>query len=589
MRCLILISMVIVILSLSGSAMAMQTQASEEDYRRLAVKPRPGVPEAARGETERALGLTREGRVLGGIEILRTPGGVAGKAAAAALARTGRYEYVEPDLVFRIAAAPPDDTYFSLQWGLSNADYPGTDIGILNAWDTSQGNGAVVAVLDSGERHLYDLPQTRWTNPGELANGLDDDGNGFADDLYGWNFWNGTNDVSQGTVSHGTHVGGIVSAATNNGTGVAGVAPQAKRMVLKMCDDPYCSISAALYSIDYASRMGARVINASWGGYFTSSALRDAVAAFTAAGGVFVAAAGNDGQNIDTYLVNGHSFCPACLAKDVPGVVAVASIDKPGNLSSFSNYGPQTVLLAAPGGSIASTYPDTGYAYMSGTSMAAPHLAGTAALMIAAKPAAGVDEIVNALRASAKPRASLDGKVASGGLLDANGALASLLTSPPPPGPAPDTSPPVLAVPAGITAEAVSPEGATVNYTATATDDTDPNPVVACSPASGSVFPLGATTVNCTAVDAAGNSASGSFAVTVLADTSPPGEVGNLTALPGDGSVTLVWTDPGDSDLAKMLVSWGVVARNGSVSYGNPVEVAPGTQTIKISGERDNL
>lgn len=272
-----------------------------------------------------------------------------------------------------------------------------------------------MAVVDTGMDYSHnDLKANVWVNRGELAdNGVDDDGNGYVDDVRGWDFANGDNDPFDDH-SHGTHVSGTLGASGNNGIGVAGVNWRVRIMPLKFLDQ--CgsgSTDDAVSAILYAKKMGAAVINASWGGGDSSRALQDAIKAF---GGPFVAAAGNDGKDNDS-----EPSYPA--AYPLPNIIAVAATDSNDLLADFSNYGASSVDLAAPGVDIYSTLPDQDYGLNSGTSMAAPHVTGAVALLKSYAPGLSTAQIKSVLMRASDKQASLRGKVGSGGRLNVYQAL----------------------------------------------------------------------------------------------------------------------------------------------------------------------
>ncbi|MEX1172596.1 MAG: S8 family peptidase, partial [Chloroflexota bacterium] len=255
------------------------------------------------------------------------------------------------------------------------------------------------AVIDDGVDFSHiDLAERAWTNPGEAGelatNGIDDDGNGYIDDVHGWDFCNDDDSVhDRGMDGHGTHVAGTI-AASLNGQGVVGVAPGVRIMALKFIDDSgACGRDdMAVAAIDYAASFGVRIINASWGGSQPSAVLDAAIAD---SGALFVAAAGNWGINLDQ--AGGPRFYPA--SSTLPNVLTVGAIDQTGARASFSNLGTTSVDLAAPGTNILSTYPAIGdcsgscYAWSAGTSMAAPHVSGVAALVGSHDPALLSDPI----------------------------------------------------------------------------------------------------------------------------------------------------------------------------------------------------
>jgi subtilisin family serine protease len=274
-----------------------------------------------------------------------------------------------------------------------------------------------------------------WRNPGEVAgDGIDNDRNGYVDDVYGWDFANNDADPFDDE-GHGTHVAGTIGAVGNNGVGVVGVSWNVSLMALKFLGaDGSGSTSGAIAAINYATRMrqsyGVNVVatNNSWGGGGASTALRDAIAAGGNAGILCVAAAGNESANNDI-----TPSYPANYPSDA--VISVAATDASNRLASFSNFGATTVDVAAPGVGIYSTVPNASYASYSGTSMATPHVSGTVALLAAANPQATAAQIRSAILSTAVPVASLAGKVATGGLVNAAAAVAAIRgggTTPPP-------------------------------------------------------------------------------------------------------------------------------------------------------------
>lgn len=292
------------------------------------------------------------------------------------------------------------DEFYPYQWSLENVGLtadgsPATrdaDTRTYEAWHRTRGAGVVVAVIDSGVDIGHpDLAGNIWANPGEICgNDVDDDGNGFVDDCNGWDFVTDTGDVSD-TNGHGTHVAGIIAATFNNLTGIAGVAPEATIMPLKIgAENP--SLSNAMRAIDYAVANGARVVNASWVSDDPAAAdyLAPHLEAAEAAGVLVVAGAGNDGTSLDT-----NPLWPA--ASPQPNVVTVAASTAEDRPAGFSNFGSTSVDLYAPGDRIVSTLPGGGYGVYSGTSMAAPHVAGAAALLWAATPEATYQEVKGAL------------------------------------------------------------------------------------------------------------------------------------------------------------------------------------------------
>lgn len=335
---------------------------------------------------------------------------------------------LEPDRMVSRATLPNDPS-FSRLWGLNNAGQTGgvadADIDAVEAWDTTTGSrSVVVAVVDTGIDYRHaDLAANMWRNPGEVAGDrIDNDGNGYVDDVYGWDFANNDADPFDDE-GHGTHVAGTIGAAGNNGTGVVGVSWNVSLMALKFLGaDGSGTTSAAIAALNYATRMrrdfGVNVVatNNSWGGGGASTALRSAITAGESAGIVCVAAAGNESTNNDS-----RAAYPAHYA-----TLAVAATDASNRLASFSNWGATTVDVAAPGVGIYSTLPGNSYGSYSGTSMATPHVAGIVALLAAVNPAATVAEIRAAVIATAVPVSMLAGKVAAGGLVNARAAVTAV-------------------------------------------------------------------------------------------------------------------------------------------------------------------
>ncbi len=341
-------------------------------------------------------------------------------------------EFIEPNWIVR-ADNVPDDPLFNQQWGLHNTGQtggtPGADIRATSAWDVQTGSpDVVVAIIDSGTDYTHpDLAANVWTNRGEVAgNGLDDDRNGFVDDVHGYDFFNHDGDPMDDN-GHGTHVAGTIAAVTNNGVGVAGVAWNVKVMPLKFLDaNGFGPVSAAIECLEYATLMGVAVMNNSWGGTTFSAALRLAIEDANEAGILFVAAAGNSGQSLDQFVHFPASF-------NVPNVIAVASTTPSDALSSFSNFGATTVHLAAPGSNILSTYAGGLYQTISGTSMAVPHVSGALALLRSQFPEMPGPVMKTVLLSSADPIPALAGLVITGGRLNAFRMLAGADSIPPGP------------------------------------------------------------------------------------------------------------------------------------------------------------
>lgn len=359
------------------------------------------------------------------------------KQVIAQLKQQAGVRSVEVDRKLKLLAGTPNDTYWSSLWGMSK-------IGLPAAWDSSTGSGMIVAVIDTGvETSHPDLSGQMWVNSGEVpGNGIDDDHDGIVDDVYGADF---TKRDSQNRPlgnpadqnGHGTHVSGTIAATRDNNIGVAGVAPGAKIMALRFMDANGAGYTSdAILAIDYAIAHGAKILNNSWGGPGYSQALSDAITRAKNAGVLFVAAAGNESTDVD----KSPSY-PAAYTQD--NVLTIAATDSNDLLASFSNWGLTQVDMGAPGVGITSSYIGARYGTMSGTSMATPHVAGSAAWLWAARPSATYGQIKQALMDGGYSLASLSNKTVSGRRLALPGALSALdsilggNTPTPPPTPPP--------------------------------------------------------------------------------------------------------------------------------------------------------
>lgn len=423
---------------------------------------RSGARDAARTDFEDSLPVR-------GLQRVDPDPGVSVGQAVAALERSPDVLYAEPNGV-RTAGATPSDSLYPLEWGLHNTGQQvdgrgGTvdaDIDAPEAWALTTGSRDVtVAVIDTGVDASHpDLQPNLWRNAGEVeGNGVDDDRNGLVDDLRGWDFVQGDNSPDD-LDGHGTHVAGTVGARGNDGAGVAGVAWNVSLMPVRVLDaNGSGTVADLIEGYGYAARKGARVVNASLGGDQFSQSERDAIAA--APDSLFALAAGNDGADNDAVGTFPCNY-------DLPNVVCVASTGREDSLSAFSNYGATTVDLAAPGESIASTYPGGGWRYLHGTSMATPHVAGVAALVLSRSRGASTAAVRQALLGGVDPKPSLSGRTVTGGRLNAHRAvqvaagsvpLAEVATpvQSPAPAPAPSLAPAAPGSPASPTAPALTP------------------------------------------------------------------------------------------------------------------------------------
>jgi thermitase len=376
-----------------------------------------GFRDGASPTVEAAVVRSIRGQVIatypGGPVLVATPSPADRNLALSMLPQLGSVRYAEPDSTLHVDAVIPNDPGLSRQWALDPTNYAGIDASA--AWGVTQGNSStIVAVIDSGLDTTHpEFAGRIWTNPGEVngVSGVDNDGDGLANDLHGWNFLANTPDITDDN-SHGTHVAGILAATGNNGIGVAGVDWKAQIMPLKFIGaDGNGSVDDAIRAIYYAVNHGARVINASWGGGDHIQALTDAISYANLHNVVFVTAAGNESVN--------NGVRRSYPADDrLPNTISVAATDENGNLASFSNFGATTVDIAAPGVNIRSTVPG-GYATYSGTSMSTPYVSGVVSLLVGLHPEYTAAQLVRRVLNAAKPLPSLQGKVITGGTVDA--------------------------------------------------------------------------------------------------------------------------------------------------------------------------
>jgi subtilisin family serine protease len=334
---------------------------------------------------------------------------------------------VEPDLYIRPIALP-NDTRFDELWGLKNNIGAGPDIGVTPVWGKTTGSkDVVVGVIDSGVDYDHpDLAKNIWNNPGETgldgkgsdkrSNGIDDDANGYIDDWRGWDFVDDDN-TPKDEQYHGTHVAGTIGAVGNNGQGVTGVNWKVSIAPLRFMNSQGGGfLSDAIAAIEYAVTMKFFATNNSWGTREPPDTLLEAVKKTRDAGQLFIVAAGNDGLSNDP-----GSMYPASYRLE--NMLSVAAIAAEGSLAWFSNFGRESVHVAAPGVGILSTVPGGDYRVLRGTSMAAPHVTGAAALLKAAMPSLTTSEIKRRLLAASTKSTALYDKVQSGGIINVQAAL----------------------------------------------------------------------------------------------------------------------------------------------------------------------
>lgn len=336
----------------------------------------------------------------------------------------------------------PNDTYRSLQWGLNQID-------AYSAWNKTTGSKEIkVAIIDSGIDYNHsDLKANMWRNGAEIVgDGVDNDGNGVVDDIYGYNAINNSGNPFDDN-GHGTHCAGVIGAATNNSLGISGVNWQIEMIGVKFLNSEgkgttWDSIKAVEYVTNLKNR-GVNIVasNNSWGGGSYSQALYDAIARARNAGIAFIAAAGNETNNNDS-----NPSYPASY--NVSNIVSVAAVDSNGNKASFSNYGANSVDIAAPGVQIASTYPNNQYYYMSGTSMAAPHVSAAYALLSSYSYQLSLSDKIALLYSSASNNPALTNLVSNSRMLHLNNLLSAAPNNQIPPGggstptPTPTIAPP---------------------------------------------------------------------------------------------------------------------------------------------------
>lgn len=320
--------------------------------------------------------------------------------------------YAEPNYYFELAVSPTTEPSYDSQWALYDSDF---GINLMPVWNEISGNEEVtVAVVDTGVKYDHtDLNDSIWINNSEIAgNSVDDDNNGYIDDYYGWNFADGNNQIND-TNGHGTHVAGIIGAEIND-VGVAGVVPNVKVMSLKVISsDGNIYLSDVISAINYATSKGVKIFNFSFGGDVYIQSFKDLLESKDA---LFICAAGNGGKDQIGDNNDVTPFYPSSY--DLNNIISVAATDINGNLASFSNYGFNSVDVAAPGQDIYSTYNVGGYVYLSGTSMAAPFVTATAALLSSSDSRSALSEVRDNIISGVKDLPSLNGKLSTSGLID---------------------------------------------------------------------------------------------------------------------------------------------------------------------------
>jgi len=382
-------------------------------------------------------------KIFNNFQVITLPEGVSVKSAISFYEKSPFIEFAEPNYIYRAFDFNPDP-FFREQWGLNNTGQHsgkvGADIDAIFAWGISEGSrDVVVAVIDTGVDYSHpDLVNNIWKNKGEVGqyisnegqtldrakDGIDNDGNGFIDDVYGWNFYKKTNDPKDDH-GHGTHCAGIIGAS-HNGIGIMGVAPNVSIMSLKFLGAAgNGTLEDGILATEYAILNGAHILSNSWGGDGYSKAMFDVIEQANKKGILYVAAAGNDHSNNDT-----QPTYPASYPNK--NVVSVAASDRHDQAAYFTNWGKTSVHLAAPGMSIFSTIKDGQYKSYSGTSMACPHVAGAAAVLKSYFPEMSHVQIKERILSTTQRNAYFENLVASGGRLNLFNALANKVPEPEP-------------------------------------------------------------------------------------------------------------------------------------------------------------
>ena len=372
----------------------------------------------------------------GEMMIVKLPAGMSTAQAMAAMEQDPRVEFAASNDVVHAGpvevnedaaetAAKPDKLNNQL-WGLNNDGQTGgtadADIDAPEAWDIQKGKtqaegGPLIAIIDTGINYNHEALQGNiWTNPGEIAgDGIDNDGNGVVDDLHGYNAAAKTGDPLDDN-DHGSHCAGTIAGNGNNEKGLYGVMHKGNLMGVKfLTASGGGTLQGAIDSVLYATKMGARITSNSWGGGGFNKALYEA---FKASPAMHIIAAGNEKNNNDAKPAYPATF-------DLPNVISVAAIDHKDNLASFSNYGATTVDLAAPGVNILSSTSGSANEYQSfsGTSMATPHVSGVAGLIVSEYPEISNEELKARLMETVDKKPQLEGKMVTGGRVNAFAAL----------------------------------------------------------------------------------------------------------------------------------------------------------------------
>ena len=452
------------LLALTSTGVGVRAQAPRKTPRavpgEIIVKYRPNASASARGEARRAIAasavavLNRHAQAAAGegaMELLRVAPGSSMQALLQRMRGHAAVEYAEPNWIYTHQAADP---LFVHQWALENSGqavsgFRGTvdaDIDATDAWAaaTASSRQVYVGVIDEGiDINHLDLAAAVWTNPFDPADGVDNDGNGYVDDVHGWDFAANDRSVYDGIAgdasidSHGTHVAGTIAARRDNGIGVAGVASGVTIIPAKFLGVSGGTTANAILALDYLTDLKTRhqlnivATNNSWGGGAFSQALLDAITRAARHDILFIVASGNGGSDQvgddnDAFAAYPGNYDTSASA-GYDAVISVTATGQSDELAAFANYGATSVDLGAPGVLIASTTPQNSYAMSNGTSMAAPHVTGAAAFLNAISGMSGA-QLRTALLDAVDPVPALTGRTVTGGRLN----MARLLSAPPP-------------------------------------------------------------------------------------------------------------------------------------------------------------
>ncbi len=427
---------------LFGSPDGQSIASADNRYDGYIIKWKPGTTDNQRLREQRQSGYVVRDRFQDegdeaddrddkSYEVIDTRGSISEEQLARQLASQRQVASIEKNWIYTAQQLTLNDTYASQLWGLSSGTGINATTFFTSAdWDTyANGPDVYTVVVDEGIFNTHTDLIGRIGNPGEIngRTGVDDDGNGYVDDIYGWDFDANNNSIFDSYQDdHGSHVYGTIGASAGNGTGVVGVSPLTKAIGAKFLGTRGGTTANAIRALNYVADLKANrnvniaAVNCSWGGGGFSQELYNAISNLNQLGILVICAAGNSGSITGMY--------PA--AYDLPNIISVASIDQNGSKSSFSNYGTSWVHLAAPGGSIISTIPSTSrtrpsstYASYSGTSMAAPHVTGIVATLAKMFPLKTHLEIKDAVLKSVTKTSSLQGLVSTGGYANMTAAI----------------------------------------------------------------------------------------------------------------------------------------------------------------------